>query len=600
MRLSSFILLTVLMFGSSGEIFSQVSAVEKLESLEESTPEPERAGARVIRNRSEAISVRIDSTYAGPEDSKRSNYKPIPASSDVRVIRKRSDLMSLSIDSTTAALKESCRKDSLTATELSSSTAGEGRLHPDSLTATERGSISEMRDGYLADSVAIAAPDTSYFTSGDPELNLVRAAEFGQMEVVKMLVERGIDVDASSYEGVTPLMYAAQNGDIKIINYLIGKGADVNARPENKVTALMGAVRTEQYEAVDLLLASGARVDAKDEYSLTPLMHAAAYNYPGIIGALVDSGANMEAGDWNGTRPLMMASYYNCIEAADVLLDKGADADGRDKFGFTPLMVAVQHGDYHMAWLLLDRGADPALKNEGGLHAMALAVMQGDEDMVELLAESGADINQQINASTNALDIARESKDEAITEFLKLNGAKPSRKPEISELRGGIGMNFNADDFMVGFEAGVSENKYKLYMTSGFIMRPSAVRILRPENDTLSYQYWERRFIWPLSLGREFTIASNEDGIFLLRLHMCGALTWGSYRGASTSPDTKYLLVPGGGLAWRKGNLGISFDYQYFPVKVFDIAHHRFTLALNGFYDFRPRVRYTHKEIKWF
>ncbi len=131
-------------------------------------------------------------------------------------------------------------------------------------------------DEYLADTVEIAEFDTTYFLSGDPEYNLIRAAEFGQSEVVKMLVERGINVDSRSSRDVTPLMYASQNGDVEIVKYLIGKGANVNARPDNKVTPLIGAARTGHYEVVRLLLEAGARVDARDELGLTALMHAVA------------------------------------------------------------------------------------------------------------------------------------------------------------------------------------------------------------------------------------------------------------------------------------------------------------------------------------
>lgn len=453
---------------------------------------------------------------------------------------------------------------------------------------------------YLADTIPFTGADTSYFLSGDPEFNLIRATEFGQLEVVKMLVERGVDADAETYEGVTPLMFASQNGDIEIMKYLMAHGANVNARPFNDVTPLIGAVRTGYYDAAALLLDSFALVDARDELSLTSLMHASAYNYPDIVELLIDRGAGMEKGDWFGTKPLMMASFYNCIESADVLLDKGADPDGKDTNNFTPLMVAVQHRDYDMAWLLLDRGADPKIQNAGGLHALAMAVMRKDEDMIELLLESGADINQDINPSTNSLSLAQESGDDELQAFLIRNRAKSNRKPEVSELRGGLDMNFNGDDFMLGFVAGVFENKYSTYLTTGFLARLAAIRILRPENDTLSYQLWEKRFLWPISLGKEFKLFSDQKQAFGFRIHLTGALTWGSYRGSSLDVGPSYLVAPGTGMYWRGKNFGILFDYQYLPFKVHDISPHRFSLSILGFYDFRSRMKHTKKDISWF
>jgi ankyrin repeat protein len=467
---------------------------------------------------------------------------------------------------------------------------------PDTLGWFESGGWSD----YLADTLPIAEFDTSYFSAGDPEYNLILASDYGQIKVVRMLVDRGINVDATTSEGVTPLMYASQNGDTAIMAYLIARGADVNAKPYNDVTPLIGATRRGHYDAVRLLLESGAGVDARDELDLTSLMHASAYNYPEIVALLVDAGANTEAGDWFGTRPLEMAAYYNCLEAADMLMRRGADPNGGDNAGFTPLMIAAQHGDYDMAWMLLDRGADPKLRNHGGNHALAIAVMKSDEDFIELLLESGANINQNINPSTNALSLAEESGDEEMVAYLVSNGARPNRRPEISEVRGGLAMNFNWDDFMLGFEAGVTENKYKMYLTTGFLSRLSPIRVLRPENDTLSYQFWERRYLWPVSLGRNFTLLTQEKNKFGFRVHLTGALTWGNYRGSDLDPGLKFMLVPGGGVFWRQKYYGISFDYQYMPIRVHDVSSHRFSLAFQGFYDFRTRMRYVRKDIRWF
>jgi len=475
---------------------------------------------------------------------------------------------------------------------------------PDTLKDSESDSILRARtqfiNNYLADTLPVAQYDTTYFLAGDPESNLIRAAEFGQLEVVKMLVDRGVHVDASSLDGVTPLMFAAQNGDVEIMNYLIEHKADVNASPYNAVTPLIGAARTDHYDAVRILLDSGAEVDAKDELGLTPIMHAAAYNYPDIVELLIENGASLEVEDQFGSRPLMMATYYNCLETADVLLEKGANPNSKDRFGFTPLMITAQHGDYDMAWMLVDNGADPTIRNNGGLHALAIAVMNGDKDLVELFAESGADINQNVNLSTNSLNLAIESGNEEMVSFLVENGARPNRRPEISEIRGGMDLNFNGDDFMMGFNAGVSENKYDAYITTGFLFRPSAVRVLRPENDTLSFQFWEKRYLWPISLGKNFTLKGERNTQYGFRVHMTGALTWGSYRGSSRDPDPRYLFIPGAGVFWRDRYFGISFDYQYVPVKVHDISSHRFQLSIQGFYDFRSRIRFTRKDIPWF
>ena len=50
-----------------------------------------------------------------------------------------------------------------------------------------------------------------------------------RLEVVKLLVEQGADVNAADDYGITPLMVAGNMGDVKIIQYLVDKGADLGA-----------------------------------------------------------------------------------------------------------------------------------------------------------------------------------------------------------------------------------------------------------------------------------------------------------------------------------------------------------------------------------
>jgi hypothetical protein len=296
----------------------------------------------------------------------------------------------------------------------------------------------------------------------------------------------------------------------------------------------------------------------------------------------------------------MLSVYYNCYELTELLISRGADLNAQDTFGFTALMIAAQHGDYDMAWLLLDKGANPVLQNKGGLHALALGVMNNDEDMIELMLENGASINQNINASTNPLSLAKELKSEEMVAFLIENKARENHMPEFSEIRFELGLDFNGDDFMVGGVAGVSEHKYNMFATTGFYARPSAIRVNRPENDTLSYQFWERRYVWPTTLGKNFTFYRNVNKSAGFKAQLSGAVTWGGYRGSDLHPGTRFILIPAAGLYWRDKYWGLSFDYEYVNYQVHELSNHRFRLSLLIFINLQKRMRYTRKDISWF
>jgi ankyrin repeat protein len=55
-----------------------------------------------------------------------------------------------------------------------------------------------------------------------------------RLELVKLLIESGEDVNAADNYGITPLMVAANLGGIEIVKYLISKGADLGAHDLGK------------------------------------------------------------------------------------------------------------------------------------------------------------------------------------------------------------------------------------------------------------------------------------------------------------------------------------------------------------------------------
>jgi ankyrin repeat domain-containing protein 17 len=55
-----------------------------------------------------------------------------------------------------------------------------------------------------------------------------------RLEVVKLLIDLGEDINAADNYGITPLMVAANLGDLKVVKYLVEKGADLNAHDLGK------------------------------------------------------------------------------------------------------------------------------------------------------------------------------------------------------------------------------------------------------------------------------------------------------------------------------------------------------------------------------
>ncbi len=87
---------------------------------------------------------------------------------------------------------------------------------------------------------------------------LITAAARGQTNEVKVLLEKGADINATDSLRWTPLMAAAFNGRIDTVKVLLSQGADVNLVSDEGTTALKLAKGRRHSKIVELLKAAGA------------------------------------------------------------------------------------------------------------------------------------------------------------------------------------------------------------------------------------------------------------------------------------------------------------------------------------------------------
>ena len=91
---------------------------------------------------------------------------------------------------------------------------------------------------------------------------LMWAMDEAHARVVRVLLEQGATVSASTTKGFTPLMTAARQGNIELAQILIAAGADVNATGSDGTHALPVAILHGQYAFAHFLLAAGADPNA--------------------------------------------------------------------------------------------------------------------------------------------------------------------------------------------------------------------------------------------------------------------------------------------------------------------------------------------------
>ena len=104
--------------------------------------------------------------------------------------------------------------------------------------------------------------------SADGETPLMMAVFKGLNELAIQMIEQGADVNQP---GWTALHYAATAGNVQLIKILLDKHAYIDAESPNKTTPLMMAAHYGTPGAVKLLLEEGADVSLKNDLGLTAI-----------------------------------------------------------------------------------------------------------------------------------------------------------------------------------------------------------------------------------------------------------------------------------------------------------------------------------------
>jgi ankyrin repeat protein len=240
----------------------------------------------------------------------------------------------------------------------------------------------------------------------------------GGLDMTRLLLERGADVNRGNDYGWTKLHQAGYGNDRKLAELLLAAGArtDLYARGDGG-TPLVVALFWGHREVIDVLgleprnlrVAAGlGRVDLIDELVGTPAAgaHRGFYRPHGGFPAWEPSDDPQEILD----EALVWAAKSDRVEAIDRLVELGADVNA-DPYRGTPLTWAAANGRVAAIRRLVELGADVnGLGSFGGpdhgegVTALHLAAQSGRAEAVEALLDLGADptISDALHGGTPA------------------------------------------------------------------------------------------------------------------------------------------------------------------------------------------------------
>lgn len=161
---------------------------------------------------------------------------------------------------------------------------------------------------------------------------LTVASEYGDLEIVKLLLnwERNsdpretdeketitkVEINYTNHNGNTSLALAVMDKHIEVAKLLIRYGADINKANNQGRTPLM---QVEDLESAKLLLENGAKIDRVDHTGKTALMFASHHGKKEIVKLLLEYKANTKIVDEDGRAAYDFAVLNGKLETARLL-----------------------------------------------------------------------------------------------------------------------------------------------------------------------------------------------------------------------------------------------------------------------------------------
>ncbi len=198
------------------------------------------------------------------------------------------------------------------------------------------------------------------------------------------------------------LLHVAIAADqIDMARLLLERGADPNARNADGRLPLHDCFELGRDGFKDVLLEGGAEPD---------VCAAAAYGMRDRLREILHRDPEMANDLRTGISPLGWSTYGGQMESARILLEHGAIVD-RPPYDYEAWAPASHIGSIAIARFLLENGAGPNCQNEDGdapLHLVIKSRLVKDPtEFVELLLAFGADPELRNNDGFSPLDIAQ-------------------------------------------------------------------------------------------------------------------------------------------------------------------------------------------------
>ncbi len=226
------------------------------------------------------------------------------------------------------------------------------------------------------------------------------------IDKIKKAIDSGFDVNQKTTsttkfpKGTAGLLVAAQWNRVDVIKLLLKHGANIEIENTEKTTPLMGSVIEGNFSAMVELISQGANINCEDKFK-NNLLHWATKQMTLDVGVRLN-----------------ILKYL--VDKKKININKG------NNLGESPLTNIIKKGHLSIVTYLIQNGADVNQEpnKEAEYNPLKWACLEGHLDIVKELVKYGADVNHLDKWGDSALRVACRQNRVDVIKFLILCGAK--------------------------------------------------------------------------------------------------------------------------------------------------------------------------------
>ncbi|XP_063407048.1 ankyrin-1-like [Mytilus trossulus] len=240
---------------------------------------------------------------------------------------------------------------------------------------------------------------------------LLEACQNGHYETVKYLLDLNdktlnsrVDTTIKQKDGWSVLHIACFKGQLEVVKLLVDVGMNLNDTTNAGYTPLYQACRKGRFDIVKYLILD-------------------------LNGKTLKSRVDTTIKNKDGWSALHIACFKGQLEVVKLLVDVGMNLNDTTNAGYTPLYQACRKGRFDIVkYLILDLNGktlnsrvDTLIKDTNGWSALHTACFNGHAGILKLLIGVGMDINERDHSGKTAVHLASINEHGDIVKILKDN-----------------------------------------------------------------------------------------------------------------------------------------------------------------------------------